>query len=148
MSDYLNELFELAPQNQYAKVEQFSSVLCDCFSDVSLCCMTCFCPCITFGRIAEIVDNGSSSCGVSGTLYTMIMCFVGCQWVYSCTYQSKLKSQFGMQKDCMADSSPCALCQEYRELQHRGFDVGMVTCMEKHNGVMMTPPPMDGDMTR
>lgn len=23
-------------------------------------CLTCWCPCITFGRVAEIVDKGSS----------------------------------------------------------------------------------------
>ncbi|KAI8538189.1 hypothetical protein RHMOL_Rhmol09G0083000 [Rhododendron molle] len=38
----------------------WSTGLCDCFDDVNNCCLTCWCPCITFGRIAEIVDKGSS----------------------------------------------------------------------------------------
>uniref|UniRef100_A0A7N1A0A9 Uncharacterized protein n=1 Tax=Kalanchoe fedtschenkoi TaxID=63787 RepID=A0A7N1A0A9_KALFE len=38
----------------------WSTGLCDCFSDVPNCCLTCWCPCITFGRMSEIVDRGSS----------------------------------------------------------------------------------------
>ncbi|XP_074287362.1 cell number regulator 9-like [Silene latifolia] len=134
---------------------EFSTGLCDCFSDCSLCCLTCWCPCITFGRIAEIVDKGSSSCGVSGALYTLIMAFTGCQWVYSCTYRSKLKAQYGMEDNTCGDCcthfwcEPCALCQEYRELQHRGYDValGWHGNMERQNAGMM-PPQMGGGMMR
>ncbi|KAK2994777.1 hypothetical protein RJ640_001683 [Escallonia rubra] len=39
---------------------QWSTGLCDCASDCSNCCITCWCPCITFGQIAEIVDKGST----------------------------------------------------------------------------------------
>ncbi|GFP83545.1 protein plant cadmium resistance 1 [Phtheirospermum japonicum] len=38
----------------------WSTGLCDCFSDFRNCCITCWCPCITFGQIAEIVDKGAS----------------------------------------------------------------------------------------
>ncbi|PIN13498.1 hypothetical protein CDL12_13883 [Handroanthus impetiginosus] len=38
----------------------WSTGLCDCFSDVPNCCITWWCPCITFGQIAEIVDRGST----------------------------------------------------------------------------------------
>ncbi|GKV52770.1 hypothetical protein SLEP1_g59336 [Rubroshorea leprosula] len=37
----------------------WSSGLCDCLSDIPNCCITCWCPCVTFGQIAEIVDRGS-----------------------------------------------------------------------------------------
>ncbi|EEF34586.1 conserved hypothetical protein [Ricinus communis] len=40
--------------------DPWSSGLCDCFSDPRNCCMTFWCPCVTFGQIAEIVDKGSS----------------------------------------------------------------------------------------
>nr|POE81921.1 protein plant cadmium resistance 3 [Quercus suber] len=38
----------------------WSTGLCDCCEDFPNCCITWLCPCITFGRIAEIVDGGSS----------------------------------------------------------------------------------------
>ncbi|XP_038985307.1 uncharacterized protein LOC120103770 isoform X4 [Phoenix dactylifera] len=38
----------------------WSTGLCDCTTDCWSCCMTCFCPCITFGQIAEIVDQGAT----------------------------------------------------------------------------------------
>ncbi|CDP21865.1 unnamed protein product [Coffea canephora] len=38
----------------------WSSGLCDCIKDCRSCCLTCWCPCITFGRVAEIVDKGQS----------------------------------------------------------------------------------------
>ncbi|MBA0550855.1 hypothetical protein Golob_021767 [Gossypium lobatum] len=37
------------------------------------CCMACLCPCIAFGRISEILDKGSTSCGASGARYILIM---------------------------------------------------------------------------
>ncbi|XP_022746284.1 cell number regulator 1-like [Durio zibethinus] len=38
---------------------QWTSGLCHCFDDPVNCVITCFCPCITFGQIAEIVNRGS-----------------------------------------------------------------------------------------
>ncbi|KAK3421708.1 hypothetical protein EUGRSUZ_G02339 [Eucalyptus grandis] len=38
----------------------WSTGLCNCCDDFSSCCLTCWCPCITFGRIAEMVDRGST----------------------------------------------------------------------------------------
>ncbi|PPS06883.1 hypothetical protein GOBAR_AA13766 [Gossypium barbadense] len=49
---------------------RWSSGLCDCFSDWRNCCITCWCPCVTFGQIAEIVDKGSS-CNVWGKWSTL-----------------------------------------------------------------------------
>ncbi|KAJ0763621.1 putative PLAC8 motif-containing protein [Helianthus annuus] len=47
----------VAPQPVKVK---WSSSLCACCSDVPNCCLTCWCPCITFGQIAEIVDKGNT----------------------------------------------------------------------------------------
>ncbi|XP_021760002.1 cell number regulator 9-like [Chenopodium quinoa] len=145
-----------APPNQSVAIAgEFSSGLCDCFSDCSLCCMTCWCPCITFGRIAEIVDKGSSSCGVSGALYSLLLVLTGCQWIYSCTYRSKLKAQLGMPENSCGDCcthfwcEACALCQEYRELQHRGYDLALGwQGNEERKNQGMVPPSMAGGMTR
>jgi Cys-rich protein (TIGR01571 family) len=107
---------------------RWSSGLFDCFDDCGLCCVTCWCPCITFGRVAEIVDRGATSCGASGALYALLVYFTGCQWIYSCTYRSKMRAQFGLPEDPCCDCcvhfccEPCALCQQYKELKARGYD--------------------------
>uniref|UniRef100_A0A0E0KL13 Cadmium resistance protein n=1 Tax=Oryza punctata TaxID=4537 RepID=A0A0E0KL13_ORYPU len=106
----------------------WSSGLFDCFDDCGLCCMTCWCPCITFGRVAEMVDRGSTSCGTGGALYALLCAVTGCQWIYSCTYRGKMRAQYGLGDAACGDCcvhfwcEQCALCQEYRELVARGYD--------------------------
>ncbi|KAL9275493.1 Cell number regulator 10-like protein [Drosera capensis] len=127
--------YNAPPQHAALGTGEFSTGLCDCLSDVPNCCLTCWCPCIAFGQIAEIVDKGSSSCGVSGALYALLLCFTGCQFIYSCTYRSKIKQQYGMPRDECGDCcvhfccESCALCQEYRELQHRGLEPSLGKCL-------------------
>ncbi|KAG8366555.1 hypothetical protein BUALT_Bualt17G0092000 [Buddleja alternifolia] len=82
----------------------WSTGLCDCFSDVPNCCITCWCPCITFGQIAEIVDKGSTSCGASGALYALLAYITGCACIYSCFYRSKMRRQY------MLPEGPCPDC--------------------------------------
>ncbi|CAD6250561.1 unnamed protein product [Miscanthus lutarioriparius] len=146
-----------AVQAQAAPVAAWSTGLCDCFDDCSNCCVTCLCPCITFGQIAEIIDRGSTSCGTSGALYTLIMLLTGCQCVYSCFYRAKMRAQYGLQESPCADCCVhwccqcCALCQEYRELKKRGFDmnIGWHANMERQGRTAATmPPQMHRGMTR
>ncbi|TXG49795.1 hypothetical protein EZV62_025670 [Acer yangbiense] len=138
----------------------WSSGLCDCFSDCSGCCLTFWCPCITFGRISEIVDKGSSSCGVNGTLYFIIQSLTGYACFYSSSYRTKMRGQFNLEGsrcgDCLVHCfcEGCALCQEYRELKSRGFDVnlGWQGNVDRENrGVTMqapTAPVVEGGMKR
>ncbi|RRT41078.1 hypothetical protein B296_00035725 [Ensete ventricosum] len=150
----------------YRGPQPWSTGLCDCTDDCGNCkllamllyrCMTCFCPCVTFGRIAEIVDQGSTckpsssptvsiqpnrcqhrlmgvfrwsaACGTSGVLYGVLEYLTCFHWVYSCCYRSKLRAQYSLPESPCADClvhcccEPCALCQEYRELKHRDFDM-------------------------
>ncbi|GLT96718.1 hypothetical protein SLE2022_143230 [Rubroshorea leprosula] len=140
----------------------WSSGLFGCFSDWKNCCITFWCPCITFGRIAEIVDKGSSSCGVNGALYTLICCVTCGSCCYSCFYRAKLRQQFLLEKTPCGDCPVhcfcecCALCQEYRELKSHGYDlkIGWHGNMERQNReVAMTPvtstaPIVEGGMYR
>ncbi|KAK2635841.1 hypothetical protein Ddye_030633 [Dipteronia dyeriana] len=125
-----NQSDHVISNNSHASIP-WSTGLCDCCDDVNTCCLTCWCPCITFGRIAEIVDRGSTSCGVSGALYTLILCLTGCSCLYSCFYRSKLRGQYFLEErpctDCCIHCccEGCALCQEYRELMHHGFDMSI-----------------------
>ncbi|XP_061344946.1 protein PLANT CADMIUM RESISTANCE 3-like [Gastrolobium bilobum] len=138
---------------------EWSTGLCDCFSDSNNCCITCWCPCVTFGQVAEIVDKGSTSCGASGALYTLICCVIGCGCLYSCFYRSKMRRQYNLQGsgcvDCLTHCccEPCALCQEYRELENRGFDmvIGWHGNVEQRSrGVAMTEtaPRVEPGMSR
>ncbi|XP_040871676.1 cell number regulator 10 isoform X1 [Glycine max] len=119
-------------------IVEWSTGLCDCFSDWGNSCMTFWCPCVTFGRVAEIVDRGSPSCVTSGAIYSVISaiffvigvrwwCGWGWGWVYSCFYRSYMRQQYDLRGNACTDClihffcEPCALCQEYRELQFRGF---------------------------
>ena len=123
-------------------------------------CLTCWCPCITFGRIADIVDKGSKSkytvniyqldsdgfwwclifkmCGMvicvaatgfSEVVYALIANLIGCGCLYSYPYRTKIRQQYMLEEtpcgDCLVHfcCEPCALCQEYRELEARGFDM-------------------------
>ncbi|XP_010066585.2 protein PLANT CADMIUM RESISTANCE 2 [Eucalyptus grandis] len=133
----------------------WSSGLFSCFDDVPTCCLSFWCPCITFGRIAEIADHGSVSCPVHGAVYTVIALLTGCACCYSCFYRTKMRQQYQLQEDPCADClvhfccESCALTQEYRELERRGFDmsIGWQMNMERQNrGIPMAPVPPGGMM--
>ncbi|XP_057850215.1 protein PLANT CADMIUM RESISTANCE 2 [Cryptomeria japonica] len=128
----------------------WSSGLFGCFKDFSTCCVTCFCPCITFGQIAEIVDEGSTSCAFGGAVYAVLCYFTGFACCYSCFYRKKMRVQFNLEEtctDCVVHwcCELCALCQEYRELKSRGYDpalgwIGNQQKQEREMGSAMTPP--------
>ncbi|OMO74072.1 hypothetical protein CCACVL1_16951 [Corchorus capsularis] len=109
---------------------QWTSGLCHCFDDPVNCGITCVCPCITFGQITEIVNRGSKSCVSRGFLYGLLT-VTGFACFYSCFYRSKLRGQYDLPEepctDCLVHfcCPGCALCQEYRELKYRGFDMGI-----------------------
>ncbi|KAE8699015.1 Protein PLANT CADMIUM RESISTANCE 2 [Hibiscus syriacus] len=155
----------VSSMNQHYSTQQpagtvpWSTGLCDCGSDVSNCCITCWCPCITFGQIAEIVDQGSTSCGASGALYALIGVFTGCACIYSCFYRQRMRSQYMLEdrpcNDCCLHycCESCALCQEYRELKNRGFDMSLGwhgnMARQQNQGVQMpTAPVMETGMKR
>ncbi|CAL9774186.1 unnamed protein product [Musa acuminata subsp. burmannicoides] len=129
----------------------WSTGLCHCCDDVGNCCITCFCPCITFGQIAEIIDKGSTSCGVSGALYALLASVTFCPCFYSCFYRSKLRRQYGLKEkpcaDCLVHCcccECCSLCQMYRELKRRGFDmsIGWHANMERQGETATLAPPV------
>ncbi|XP_071739274.1 cell number regulator 10-like [Rutidosis leptorrhynchoides] len=110
---------------------KWSTGLCDCCDDASNCCETCWCPCITFGEIADIIDKGTVSCELHALLYSLICYLTSFQWIYSWLYRSKMRQQYNLPQepchDCCVNfcCEKCALCQEYRELKHRGFQMSL-----------------------
>ncbi|KAL0430104.1 UNVERIFIED_CONTAM: protein PLANT CADMIUM RESISTANCE 11 [Sesamum radiatum] len=81
--------------------------------------------------LCDCCDNISVSCGISGALYSMILCVSGCSCLYSCFYRSKLRGQYFLEErpctDCCVHCccETCALCQEYRQLQNQGLDLSI-----------------------
>ncbi|CAF2075403.1 unnamed protein product [Brassica oleracea var. botrytis] len=107
---------------------QWTTGLYDCFSeDISTCYFTWFCPCVAFGRIAEILDKGETSQGLAG-LMLVAMSKVGCGWYYASKYRAKLRNQYSLPEEPCSDGAihffccSCALSQEHRELKYRGLD--------------------------
>lgn len=47
------------PPSNLATGTRWSTGLCHCCDDPANCLITCFCPCVTFGQIAEIVNKGA-----------------------------------------------------------------------------------------
>ncbi|KAG8503524.1 hypothetical protein CXB51_001525 [Gossypium anomalum] len=132
----------VAPTNQQYPTQRYtptavkvpwSTGLYDCTADVPNCCLTCWCPCITFGHIADIVSQGSISCRASGAFFVLLSILTVCisNRIYSYTYRARLRSQYILEespcRDCYLHfwCEACALCQEYRELKNRGFDVSL-----------------------
>ncbi|KAA8542689.1 hypothetical protein F0562_023812 [Nyssa sinensis] len=130
--------------------EGWKTGLFDCMDDPGNALVTACFPCLTFGQIAEIVDNGHTSWATSGMLYCVIASFIGIPCLMSCTYRTKLRNQHGLVESPAPDwvthfcCEWCALCQEYRELQLRGFDpsIGWLGNMNRNQQqqVGMVPP--------
>ncbi|KAJ4713358.1 PLANT CADMIUM RESISTANCE 2 [Melia azedarach] len=106
----------------------WSSGLFDCMNDPMNALITACFPCLTFGQLAEIVDEGHTTCGTSGILYGGIAFCIALPCLLSCTYRTKLRNKFNLPEAPAPDwvthflCEWCALCQEYRELQSRGYD--------------------------
>ncbi|GAB4848966.1 hypothetical protein Ancab_040149 [Ancistrocladus abbreviatus] len=82
-------------------------------------------------------------------MYAALMGFTCCPCLYSCLYRSRLRGQYDLAEEPSADClvhfccEPCALCQEYRELKTRGFDmsIGWQANMERQSrGITVAPP--------
>ncbi|XP_058735411.1 cell number regulator 1-like [Vicia villosa] len=142
------------------RTHHWSTGLCRCLDDPGICLVTACCPCVTFGLIAEIVDKGDPSCTCNGTIYGALLGLTGLACLYSCYYRSKLRAQYDLPEapcmDCLVHfcCETCALCQEYRELKNRGFDlsIGWEANMERQRQgsvtVTVAPPMISPAMTR
>nr|XP_043613711.1 protein PLANT CADMIUM RESISTANCE 6-like [Erigeron canadensis] len=131
--------------------------LFDCAEDPENAIITACFPCITFGQIAEIVDNGQTSCATSGLIYGVIAALIGIPCIMSCSYRTKIRSRYGLMETPAPDwvthcfCEWCALCQEYRELKARGLDpaIGWQGNMARNQQMQQYPtmtPPMNQTM--
>jgi Cys-rich protein (TIGR01571 family) len=79
-------------------------------------------------------NSGLAACLASGLIYGLICASTGMGCLYSCLYRSKLRAEYDVDEgECPDFLVHCccehlALCQEYRELKNRGFDLGIGKC--------------------
>lgn len=132
----------------------WTSGICDCFSDMSTCCLSCWCPCVQYGKNVEALTKQACA-GPCVTFFCLqIMCF-GSSWIVSHQTRVDLRAKFGIEGNCCADCCChlwcrcCAIAQEAREIQKRGFlavpnQVVAVQQTQVQGGMMMQPMPMQG----
>ncbi|XP_072995537.1 protein PLANT CADMIUM RESISTANCE 8 [Typha latifolia] len=119
---------------------------CACIQTNTL--MTACFPCLTFGQIAEIIDEGETSCTLGSFLYLLLAPTLCTCWVLGSNYRSKLREKYNLvqapAEDCVVHlfCPCCALCQEFRELQNRGIDpsLGWMGHLAKQQETRTAPP--------
>ncbi|KAJ6749276.1 DUF614 FAMILY PROTEIN-RELATED [Salix purpurea] len=145
----------VAPVNQ--QQQAWTTGIFDCLEDPSNALITALFPCVTFGQIAEIVDNGQSTCATNGMMYGLVASCIGMPCLLSCGYRSKLRAKYGLIEDPAPDWLThwifewCALCQEYRELNNRGLDpsigwLGNISMQNMQKAQAGMAPPMNQRM--
>ncbi|XP_010545696.1 PREDICTED: protein PLANT CADMIUM RESISTANCE 8 isoform X2 [Tarenaya hassleriana] len=122
------------PQDYQANIvnqhvgSSWNTGLFDCHEDQTNAVMTAFFPCVTFGQIAEVVDEGEMTCPLGSFIYLLMMPALCSQWVMGSKYRAKIRSRYGLVEAPYSDivshvfCSCCSLCQEYRELKTRNLD--------------------------
>ncbi|CAH8302019.1 unnamed protein product [Eruca vesicaria subsp. sativa] len=132
---------------------RWSSDLFDCMNDSDNALTTLIVPCVTLGQIAEIVDEGATTCAIGGSLYGAIY-LTGLSSVYSSMFRTKIRDKYGLPDAPGPDwlthlvCGPCALCQEYRELKHHGLDpkIGWAMNVQAQQQQAIIAPPTGQQM--
>ncbi len=100
----------------------WQSYFCGCFNDPASCILTCLFPCITYGNNYEAINK--TGCCVQGFTYCCLSACGLCCLVHS-GLRGNIRSKFNIPGnncfDCLLTCfcSPCALCQESREIIYR-----------------------------
>ncbi|KAI4355622.1 hypothetical protein L6164_004376 [Bauhinia variegata] len=129
--------------------------LFDCHENQTNAIMTAFLPCVTFGQIAEVLDEGELSCHLGSFIYLLMMPALCSQWLMGSKYRTKLRNKYGLVEAPYTDIVShvfcpcCSLCQEFRELQKRELDpaLGWNGILAQRNAkevgdqTMKSPPP-------
>ncbi|KAI3685553.1 hypothetical protein L6452_34801 [Arctium lappa] len=164
--------FALSPTNSipnhlYPDHERhWSTGLFQCTSNIKNCFTTMLCPCITFGEIAEILTEGhtpwyepAALCACLGATSFVFIFLLWLTFPYTCLYRLKMRRKYKLKGSLLEDCTInafcgwCALCQQYRELDHQGFNVSIGWHENKRRerqavAVFRLIPPEEQEMTR
>ncbi|WOK94325.1 hypothetical protein Cni_G03027 [Canna indica] len=110
--------------------------------------LTTCCPCVTFGQIAEILDEGNTRCTVASLMYALLVPALCTCWILGANNRQQLRQKYNLvqapAEDCILHffCPCCALCQEFRELQNRGIDpsLGWMGYLAQQQETKTVPP--------
>ncbi|KAI3996014.1 hypothetical protein MKX01_037511 [Papaver californicum] len=106
----------------------WSTGLFSCHENLKNALLTAMFPCVTFGQIAEIVDEGETNSATAGFICCMTANVPCWGKLKGCKYRAKLRRKCNLVEEPLKDSLShvlcplCSLCQEFRELENRGLD--------------------------
>lgn len=106
----------------------WSTGLFDCQLDQTNAIMTTVFPCLTFGQMAEVLDEGEMTCATGSFIYMLLTPALFSNWLFGSKYRAKLRNKYNLVEAPYTDVIShifcpcCSLCQEYRELKIRGLD--------------------------
>ncbi|KAI6690058.1 hypothetical protein NL676_026886 [Syzygium grande] len=132
--------------------EPWATGLFDCFQNPTNAIITAYLPCVTFGQIAEVLDEGEMNCALGSYIYLVLMPALCSHWLMGSKYRAKLRRKYNLVEAPFPDMVShmfcpcCALAQEFRELKTRGLDPSL-GWKQIHKQQMENPPPSQS-MTR
>ncbi|EFH63454.1 hypothetical protein ARALYDRAFT_315881 [Arabidopsis lyrata subsp. lyrata] len=105
--------------------------------------------------LCDCHEDAHISCMNAGLIH-LALGFVGCSWLYAFPSRSRLREHFALPEEPCRDflvhlfCTPCAICQESRELKNRGADpsIGWLSNVEKWSREKVTPPIVVPGMIR
>ena len=122
-----------------AKKQRFRTPLHGCCGDLGGCCVTCWCPCITWGQIAAFAwPDQLGDCWMGCCTYCCCSNLAQCMGMVSRqVVRERMAIQGDMCQDCCIHccAHTCALCQEAREIE-----------LARASGQAFAPAPMSMGM--
>ncbi|RRT45492.1 hypothetical protein BHE74_00039122 [Ensete ventricosum] len=126
----------------------WTTALFDCGENQTYAVLTAFCPCVTFGQIAEILDEGQTSCTLGSFMYILLVPALCTCWILGAHYRQQLRKKYNLISSPAQDRTLhlfcpcCSLCQEFRELHNRGLDPsqGWMGYLAKQQETRTLPP--------
>eukprot|EP01006_Ploeotia_vitrea_P040520 TRINITY_DN66429_c5_g1_i3.p1 TRINITY_DN66429_c5_g1~~TRINITY_DN66429_c5_g1_i3.p1 ORF type:complete len:183 (+),score=23.23 TRINITY_DN66429_c5_g1_i3:28-576(+) len=101
--------------------------LCDCFSDIPLCCMAWWCTCIPYGKTHARVSGNDDDWIMWSAIWLAVACFTGCQCVLELMTRQKVRETYGIQGDTCKDFM-IAWCCTCCSTQQCAVQVGQKNC--------------------
>lgn len=114
---------QVITQVVYAPPSEWQNSLCGCCDDCGSCIVSFIFPCVQYGQNRALLTNGS--CVGDCICYALLAPFA-LSWCLGCSERAQVRAKYniigGQCDDCCAHffCTPCALAQEYREMNQRG----------------------------